>query len=149
MCIKIVQMLDVEFISKENWNTVSFEQISKKRSKKTKTHFHFFCFLVFSSHNINFMFFRLFTKSTQCTYLRRDIGSRKKKKEKQENMLFVKRAEALPKINLYVFISCIGLNMFEAFLLTQFQFIEKGRIFLDQFLNTSIDMIYKRTQNHL
>lgn len=84
MCIKIVQMLDVEFISKENWNTVSFEQISKKRSKKTKTHFHFFCFLVFSSHNINFMFFRLFTKSTQCTYLRRDIGSRKKRKKNKK-----------------------------------------------------------------
>lgn len=46
MCTKIVQMLDVEFILKENWNTVSFEQISETRSKKTKTHSHFF-FVIF------------------------------------------------------------------------------------------------------
>lgn len=46
MCTKIVQMLDVEFISKENWNTVSFEQISKKKkpSKKDENSFSFFVF---------------------------------------------------------------------------------------------------------
>lgn len=52
MCIKIVQMLDVEFISKENWNTVSFEHISKTRSKKRNSFSFFSFFFVVAQHKL-------------------------------------------------------------------------------------------------